>query len=102
FGTTLSSNLVAAGSVGLGSIASDMVSDYFISNSNLPTNIVSTEEMLVRVGVCGLASTGALMAAGADLSSTPTTFLVGAGSKLAGDYVQEQVFGPKGIIGPIF
>lgn len=102
FGTTASGAIVTAGAVGLGSVASDLVAENLIEQMNLPQNIKSTEEFLLRSGVCGLASTGVLMYAGIPSSEVPAAFVLGAASKAAGDYADEKLFGKRGMIMPLF
>ena len=99
FGKTMQAGLLTGGAVGVGSVISDLVSENIIENLDLPQNIKSTEEFLVRGSVCGLASSGVLIAAaGMPMQSLPISFAVGAGSKYAGDWAEGTFFGKKGIV----
>jgi hypothetical protein len=101
FGTSISSSLATGLAVGAGSIASDLVSENLIDSMNLPQNIKTTEEVLLRVGLCGAASSAVMMYMGAPLSGVPIAFATGAGSKLAGDYVDDMFFSKRGMM-PLF
>lgn len=100
-GLTINSAFVNGGIVGLGSIASDMISDNIIESMDIPQNVKTTEELLIRTGVCGAASSAVYMLAGLSGNNIPRAFLLGAGSKLGGDYGYQLVLSPKGII-PLF
>lgn len=83
-------------------MVSDYVSDQIIENMDIPTNIKSIEEHLIRGGVFGAASSGVMLASGLPMSNVPAAFVLGGGSKLAGDIVFDKLFGARGMIGPIF
>lgn len=94
--------LVSGLAVGAGSIASDYISENVIENMNLPQNVVSTEEMLIRTGVAGAASAITLSMAGVPSSNLLKAGLLGAGSKLGGDYAYEKILSPKTGMLPLF
>ena len=97
----LPSSVVVGGSVAVGSIVGDYVAENIIDQMNLPQNIKSTEELLVRFGLSGTASTAVLMAGGNDINLI-NGVLLGGVSKLGGDYVYQMVLSPKGVIGPLW
>lgn len=94
--------IVAGIAVGAGSVASDYLSENVIENMNLPQNIVTTEEMAIRVGICGAASAVALSFAGVPSANLLKAALLGGASKLGGDYVFEKVLSPKTGMLPLF
>ena len=98
----LNPSIVSGVAVGVGSIASDMLSENVIEKMNLPQNVQSTEEMLIRVGVGGAASAIVLSFAGVPSSNLLQAALLGGGSKLAGDYAYEKILSPKTGMLPIF
>ncbi len=100
-GMQTKASILTGGAVGIGSIASDLVSENLIENMNLPQNVKSTEEFLVRTGITGAASSAVLMFNGMPVSNLPQSFLLGAGSKLAGDYTEQMLFSNKGMM-PLF
>ena len=102
FGMSTSSTVITAAAVGVGSVASDLIAENLIDGLNIPQNIKSTEEFLVRSGLCGVASTGVLLYAGVPLGNAPTAFLLGAGSKMGGDYAEEKFFGKQGMMMQLF
>ena len=89
-------------STGIGSFASDMVSESIIENMDLVQNVKTIEETAIRVGVCGLASSGVLYFSGVPVSNLPQTFLLGGASKLGGDYVYEKAIGGPQSMFPLF
>ncbi len=101
FGVSLSAPVVVGGAVGLGSAVSDLVSENIIENMDIAQNVKTLEATAVRVGVCGAASSLILMGNGMPVSNLSQSFLLGAGSKLAGDYAEQMLFSNKGIV-PLF
>jgi len=102
-GVPVSSSIATGLAVGVGSVASDLVSENLIESMSLPQNIKTTEEVLLRVGLCGAASTATMLYMGAPISGAPMAFATGAGSKLGGDYVNDMLFSrERGMIGPLF
>ena len=103
FGMSLNPAIASGAGCALGSIGSDLLSNMVIERMSIPQNIKSAEEMAIRLGVCGLATTVAL-AVGSDIQSSayPKTFLLGAGSKAGGDWLEEKVIGGNQSIVPLF
>lgn len=101
-GMSTRASVLTAGAVGVGSVASDMISEKVIENMNIPTNVKSLEETLVRTGVCGAGASAVMLASGMPSSNVVPAFGLGAASKLGGDYLEEKFFGKKGIVGPMF
>ncbi len=100
-GMQTKSSIITGGAVGIGSIASDLISENLIENMNLPQNVKSTEEFLVRTGITGAAASGVLLLKGMPLGNLPQSFLLGAGSKLGADYTHQMVFSKSGMM-PLF
>lgn len=96
-------SVVSGACVAAGSVASDLTSTMIIEKMNVPQNIKSAEELAVRAGTCGVASTAVLVGlAGVPSSNAIQAFALGAGSKLGGDYAYDTVLDPaKGIL-PLF
>ncbi len=100
-GMSTKSSVLTGGAVALGSIASDLVSENIVENMNLPQNVKSTEEFIIRGAVCGAAASGVLMFNGMPMSNLPQSFLLGGGSKYAGDWSEQMLFSKKGMV-PLF
>lgn len=98
----ISPSIASGIAVGVGSVASDMLSENVIEKMNLPQNVVSTEEMLIRVGVGGAASAVVMSFAGIPSENLLKAALLGGASKLGGDYVFEKVLSPKTGMLPLF
>jgi hypothetical protein len=102
-GINTSAVTVVGGSVAVGSLASDYISESIIEKMDVPQNVKSIEETLVRGGVCGAASAGVMLGlTDMGMAGAPQAFVLGAGSKIGGDMLEEQLFGARGWIGPIF
>lgn len=103
FNMPLDPAIVNGVAVGAGSIASDVFSERIIENMNLPQNVISLEEKLIRFGVCGATSAAVLMVA-SDLPSANAgkAILLGGLSKYGGDYAYDQLLSPQHGIMPIF
>jgi len=102
FNMDLNPALVSGLAIGVGSVASDLVSENVIQNMNLPQNIVSTEELLIQFGLSGIAASVALSLAGVPTANLMKSFLLGGGSKLGGDYAYCMLLSPHHGMIPIF
>ena len=98
----LNPSIVAGAAVAGGSIASDLLSENVIERMNLPQNVVTTEEMLIRTGVSGAASAVVLTMAGVPSANIWKAVLLGGASKLGGDYAYEKILSPKTGMLPLF
>ncbi len=94
--------IVSGVSVAAGSVASDMLSENIIEKMNLPQNVQSTEEMLIRTGVCGASSAAVLAFAGIPSANIWKAVALGAGSKLGGDLAYDKLLDPRHGMVPIF
>lgn len=98
-GETLNSNVlgysvisaVAVGTAaGVGSAASDLLSDYVINRLDQSQGIRTMENNLIKYGISGLGTMGALSLS-SKVSPSIEGFAVGAAFKFAGDAVFQQV-----------
>lgn len=102
YGMNVPANIATGAGCAVGSVASDMLSEYVIKKLNVSNQIMNGSTMLVKGGVGGLASAGVLYFGGLPSSSIPTALVFGAGAKLGGDYVNEKVFDPRTGFIPLF
>jgi hypothetical protein len=100
-GMVTKASVFTGAAVGLGSIASDLVSENIIENMDIAQNVKTIEGTLVKVGVCGAASSAVLIANGMPVSNLPQSFLLGSASKLGGDYAEQMLFSKSGFV-PLF
>jgi len=99
----LQNSLMVGGAVGGGSVASDLISENIIEKLNLPQNVKSLEELLVRSSICGASSTAILVGVvGMPTDNILKSVALGAGSKLGGDYTYQMVLSPQQGFLPIF
>ncbi len=93
------SSLAIGACVGVGSVVSDLGSDYLISMVDQSASVQSLETTGIKLGVAGLASVTALkLASGVDPSVVG--FGLGAGSKAAGDYTYNNL--DNALLGMLF
>lgn len=83
---SLSAPIVVGASVGVGSIISDLTSDYVINKMDESGSIKTLENTALKVGISGAATLISLKTL-SGIDPSLNTFLVGATSKLAGDAV---------------
>lgn len=102
FDMALNPSIVSGVAVAAGSVASDMISENIIERMNLPQNVVSIEENLIRFGISGAASAGVLMASGVPMGNVGKAILLGGASKFGGDYAYEKILSPKTGMLPLF
>ena len=101
FNMSIDAGLATGAAVGVGSIASDALSENIIEKMNLPQNIISLEEKIVRFGISGAASAGVLLV-GANLPMNNAFKVIALGglSKYGGDYAYDQLLSPQNGILP--
>jgi len=75
---------------GVGSIASDLGSEMVLKRIGLSDQLYNGSSLFVKAGVCGAVSTATLYMGGSENIVGP--FVLGAGSKMAGDWVYDKVF----------
>jgi hypothetical protein len=74
-----------------GSLAADIAHDYILPNINKDSKLTNIESALLQLGVSGAATSGILVyGAGAPVQNIPNMFLLGAGSAVAGDYINSK------------
>lgn len=90
FNMNLPSSVAVGGGVGLGSVASDLLSGFVINKLDQDQEIKTAESTAIKLGVAGLGSAVALKwGSGVDFSIE--TVGVGAASKFAGDAVYYEM-----------
>lgn len=103
YGMDISAPFATGLGCGVGSVISDLTSEYAIQKLNISNQLMSGSTLAVKAGIGAIASAGVLYGGGLPSESLVTALLVGGGSKLGGDYVSEKLFDPaKGIIGMPF
>lgn len=102
FGMSVSSPVAVGVGCGIGSVVSDLTSEYVIKKIGVNDQIVNGSTLAVQAGVGGTASAAALYFGGLPFESIPSAFILGAGSKLGGDYVNKKVFDPITGFIPLF
>ncbi len=91
-GVNLPSFVVIGGSAALGSWASDAFSETIIKMIPQNPNWASAESLVVRLGLAGATTAGALkFTAGLPNDNIPLAFGLGAGSKAAGEWISTNV-----------
>lgn len=99
YGMSLSSPVATGIGCGVGSVISDLTSEMVIKKLMLNNQLVNGSTLAVKAGLGGVASAAVLYGGGVPMSAIGTAFVVGAGSKLGGDYANEKLFDPvKGFI----
>jgi len=95
-GMVLPSYLVIGGSAFAGSWVSDMVSDNIIRRIPQNPNWANAESLVVRLGVAGLATAGALkLTTGLPNENIPKAIALGAGAKIGGEWISNNVIFAK-------
>lgn len=102
FGTQMSASLATGLGCGVGSITSDLGSKYVIGKLGINDQLMNGGVLATQVGIGALASSAVLYAGGMPASGLTGALAIGAGSKLAGDYVNMKVFNPATGFLPIF
>ncbi len=80
----------------------DLGSKYVIGNLGINDQLMNGGVLATQVGVGALVSSAVLYAGGMPASGLTGAIAIGAGSKLAGDYVNMKVFNPSTGFLPIF
>ena len=93
----LSIPIPTAAAIGLavagGSITADLAHDYLLPHINKSAKLTQIESTLLQIGVTGAATSAIIIyGLGAPVENLPTTFLLGAGSAVAGDYIDVKLF----------
>ena len=82
---------VAAGlGAGVGSVGSDLLSDWILEKLDQSNEIKTVEGTAIKLGVAG-ASTVAALKYASGISPSAEGFILGAGSKFGGDAVHAQI-----------
>lgn len=103
FGMSVPANIASAAGCAVGSIVSDLTSEMVIRRLGLNNQIQNLSIMGVEAGVGGAASAGVLYLGGMPSTGLIGATVIGAASKLGGNYANQKLFDPReGIIGPIF
>lgn len=93
FGMPLDVSIATGLATGVGSVASDLGSEYVLKKMGLSNQLFNGSSTAVKAGVCGAVSTATLLLAGSENYVGP--FILGAGSKMGGDAVYDRVFDPR-------
>ncbi len=103
FGMSIGAPYATALGCGVGSVVSDLTSDYVIQKLKINNQMMNGSTLLTKAAVGGGAAASVLYLGGMPPQNISSGFIIGGGSKLGGDYANEMLFSPtKGIIGPIF
>lgn len=102
YGMSIPSTVATGIACGVGSVASDTLSEMVIKKLNVSNQIMNGSTLAVKGAVGGLASAGVLYFGGMPVSILPTALVFGAGAKLGGDYVNEKVFDARTGFIPLF
>ena len=87
---------------GAGSVVSDLTSELVIKKLNISNQLMNVSTLAVQCGVGAVASTGVLYLGGLPAQNMVPAMLLGAGSKLGGDYACTKLFDPKLGLIPLF
>lgn len=102
FGMPMDASIANGLACGAGSVVSDLTSDMVISKLSMSNQIINGSTIAVKAGVGGAASAAVLYFGGMPSDGIPGALLVGAGSKLGGDYAADKLFFANGGIINIF
>ena len=102
FGTQMSAPLATGLGCGVGSIASDLGSEYIIKKLNINNQLMNGSVLATKVAVGGIASSAVLYAGGMPSTGLTGALAIGAGAKLGGDYANQLIFNPSTGFLPIF
>src|SRR4051794_3877133 len=86
YGINMSAPIATGVGCGIGSVVSDMTSEYVIKQLKINDQIMNGASLATKAAVGGAASTAILYFGGLPSESMSTAFLVGSASKIAGDY----------------
>ena len=98
YGQMMPASMANAIGCGVGSVVSDLTSDYVIKKIGANNQVMNGSVMATKIGVGAVSSAGVLYFGGMPGEGIPTALMIGGASKLGGDYAQENVFGARGFI----
>lgn len=93
FGIPMDVSLATGIATGIGSVASDLGSEMVLKRMGLNDQLFNGSSLAVKAGVCGAVSSTAMYLGGSDNFVGP--FILGAGSKMGGDWIYEKAFDPR-------
>lgn len=103
FGMSVSAPFASGLGCGVGSVISDLTHELVIKRLGITNQMMNSASLGVQVGIGGVASAGVLYFGGLPVQNVLPAVALGAGSKLAGDYLNYKVFDPRdGILGAVF
>lgn len=95
YGFTMPAYLATGAGCAVGSVVSDFTSEMVIKRMGANNQIMNGSTLAVQVGIGGVASSAVLFAGGLPSTDLPRAFIIGAGSKLGGDYANAKLFDPR-------
>ncbi len=102
FGITVPAVLANATGCAVGSVVSDMTSEFVLRKIGMNNQMLNGSVLAVQAGVGGIASSIILIGGGMPMSALPSAIALGIGSKMAGDWINDRVFNPIDGFIPLF